>query len=527
MSKRLEEVFDSLNEEETAKLLSELGGIRTKKVSSRRVFKKVRELDGGAPAQKRVKFRLSMRLLYAAAAVVLLAALGTGAYAYAAEAKEYKAAKEFFMDNGLSTEGLTRGEIKAVYRDITTESFSYDKTAKVIAHSLYTFGVPGYELNTELLSGEEVKTAWSDLCRNARFYWWGNMPALYYGYSASTIYANDGTMDIIGTEIVRSSGEKQLWKLRIDGMGSSNLYVVSGGILVAGKIEEEEGEQPVIIKVSAEGKKLWSRDAYLDNAWRGISTVCELANGDLAVFGYADRFSEKETTDDQMWDVCYARYSADGELIHTSRGYAGGLPTFAVPFGDGCIVAVDYQKVFMVSGDGSISPSTVYSESGRQYFIAGIMEFCGCVYLSCYSYPYDPQNGIYEYTGIRTEATPEEMVEWINEHRGEDGTEIGYCDELYVSTLKENFKAVLLRIEPESAKPEVFWSVDGGYGSKLEINEQGELIWYVESITTAVINPMWNSHSSNIACSVIRCTFDMDGGLIGMEDPGEISIRWR
>ncbi|MBR3486722.1 MAG: hypothetical protein IKH31_04015, partial [Clostridia bacterium] len=61
--------------------------------------------------------RLPRRLIWAlAAASALLIALGAGTYAYAAEAKEYKAAKEFFMDNGLSTEGLTRTELKAVYR---------------------------------------------------------------------------------------------------------------------------------------------------------------------------------------------------------------------------------------------------------------------------------------------------------------------------------------------------------------------------------------------------------------------------
>ena len=37
---------------------------------------------------------------------------------------------EFFNEYGLSTEGLTRGEIKEVYRDITARTFSYSKTAR-------------------------------------------------------------------------------------------------------------------------------------------------------------------------------------------------------------------------------------------------------------------------------------------------------------------------------------------------------------------------------------------------------------
>lgn len=51
--------------------------------------------------------------------------------AVAAEAKEYDTAVAFFEDNGLSTEGLSRSDLKAVYRDITTQSFTYGKTEEL------------------------------------------------------------------------------------------------------------------------------------------------------------------------------------------------------------------------------------------------------------------------------------------------------------------------------------------------------------------------------------------------------------
>lgn len=44
-----------------------------------------------------------------AACLALVLSLGLGSYAYAAEAKEYNAAVQFFQDYGLSTEGLSRG----------------------------------------------------------------------------------------------------------------------------------------------------------------------------------------------------------------------------------------------------------------------------------------------------------------------------------------------------------------------------------------------------------------------------------
>ena len=52
--------------------------------------------------------------------LLLLMSIGFGTYAYAAELKEYNTAVRFFNDHGLSTEGLSREDIKAVYWDITT-----------------------------------------------------------------------------------------------------------------------------------------------------------------------------------------------------------------------------------------------------------------------------------------------------------------------------------------------------------------------------------------------------------------------
>ena len=69
-----------------------------------------------------------------AACLVLMAGVAFGALA--AEAKEYTAAAAFFADNGLSMEGLSRADVKAVYRDINTERFTYDKTAEVIQRAV-------------------------------------------------------------------------------------------------------------------------------------------------------------------------------------------------------------------------------------------------------------------------------------------------------------------------------------------------------------------------------------------------------
>ena len=53
-----------------------------------------------------------------AACFILLISIGF----ITVEAKEYRDAIKFFNEYGLSTDGLSRGEIKAVYRDIDRKS---------------------------------------------------------------------------------------------------------------------------------------------------------------------------------------------------------------------------------------------------------------------------------------------------------------------------------------------------------------------------------------------------------------------
>jgi len=84
--------------------------------------------------------------------------------AFAAEAREYGAAVAFFDENGLSTEGLSRSDVKAVYRDITSQHFTYDKTAEVIERA-----VPGLEISQREPTPEELAALWDrNVWRNTR-----------------------------------------------------------------------------------------------------------------------------------------------------------------------------------------------------------------------------------------------------------------------------------------------------------------------------------------------------------------------
>lgn len=133
MKKSFTDIIDGLPPEELDLLLD---GVEEKgdEVSSARIHKLVR---GRMPHEKKksAAMRRSPGRLkrVIAAALAVLTALAAGTFVYAAEAKEYKEATMFFSENGLNTAGLSRTEIKAVYRDITTESFTYDKTGNILA----------------------------------------------------------------------------------------------------------------------------------------------------------------------------------------------------------------------------------------------------------------------------------------------------------------------------------------------------------------------------------------------------------
>ena len=112
-----------------------------------------------APAVKRSA--LAKKIGMIAACFVLIISIGLGTYAYTVDAKEYSAAVQFFDEYDLPTDGLSRGEIKSVYKDINTKNFSYSKTADVIANSLTPNMMAKYEELSANPTPEELEDFWN------------------------------------------------------------------------------------------------------------------------------------------------------------------------------------------------------------------------------------------------------------------------------------------------------------------------------------------------------------------------------
>jgi hypothetical protein len=130
MKTSVHEILDGMSADELDGVIgeipvSELSGEEMKKIKNLAL-----EKAGIGKSSRKIRIR---KWILAAACIVLTAATLVGCYV--ADEAQYNRAKSFFDLNSLSTEGLDRSQVKRVYRDITTESFSYDRSAGVLGES--------------------------------------------------------------------------------------------------------------------------------------------------------------------------------------------------------------------------------------------------------------------------------------------------------------------------------------------------------------------------------------------------------
>ena len=454
----------------------------------------------GEPAERCCAPRRRLKPALAAGLALLLLAGGFSGYAFAAEVKEYRAAVAFFAENALSAEGLTRGEIKNVYRDITTGKFSYEKTAEVIAKS-----VGGYELFQQEPTPEAVEGLWN--YKNSRFHSADSENEPYrLGYA-----------DDIGLNAVleKYDGDTLVWSAALNDLIAVGFAVCDGGIVVYGDTpSRSSGEKTFgrLALVDAGGSVLWDircSHGYRDEWFEAV--VCDETG--IAVFGRGD------------FDTLFcARYGYDGreqaltatELESTAGGLYGVRD--AVRLGDGYLVRLSsYDKgdrLLKVSADGSFAESFTYSAEDAEYFITGMLEYHGKIYLSAYSVPKlgegeETAGGRYDIAAVLNEVF--------------DRKDFAISNSELTKLVRDNFTAVLLLCDPESGVPGQFYSVKGSLGAGLSIDGDGRLVWKVESIADTYLSLATSSFTIGGASYVYEYAFDAAGACVGRNETGEVA----
>ena len=439
---------------------------------------------------------------WAALAACLALVLGLTGLGIAAEAKEYGEAVAFFEENDLPLEGLSRAEVKAVYRDITTQHFSLDKTAEVIQKS-----VPGGEILQRAPTAEEMRDHWNS--RENR----PETPASGTTYTLDYVYREDETLgfDVLEKSVLRCRLDgKALWSAEFPEFSADGYQAFpnQNRVLVWGRTPTWSSEQTTFAWVACldgDGNRLWVRE--LDHGFEDEhgSAVLENDDGTWAVISRGDYKC-----------LCLTTLSADGQELAFAQNEIGNLGIWnAVRLGDGYLVQVgnytgeNGARLVKLSPNGEIADQFSYSGPDCVYTITDMAEFGGQVYLSAYAVPRkgdEPPD--YELDGLW------EQIEALSDQYG-----MAIPTEELTPLLREHYTAELLLCDLEGGEPAVFYSVQGSFGGKLTV-EGDRLLWDVESIVSSLYSPYTNSYSLGGDCEIFQYAFDSNGTLADTVETG-------
>ncbi len=460
------------------------------------------------PPKSKPNIRRWRAIVSLAACVILLISTGF----ITAEAKEYSDAIKFFNEYGLSADGLSRGEIKAVYRDITTKSFTYSKTAEVIANSLSADQIGGYEILQENPTPEDIENLWNYKNYNGSFLL-PSQQGIHYAYRSE--YKED---DQLGFKVHDKSfiekydGESLLWSVPISEFWINGFSTVSDGVIAYGETPTWSTSQysyAWMAKIDSNGHLLWKH--MLNNGFEDeyIAEVLENADGSYAVISRGD-----------FKYFCLSQYSADGKEAYFKKTEVGnyGIRN-AARLGDGYIVQLDshmtseYSKIVKVDRKGNITESFSYGGEDAYYYITDMIAFNGNIYLSAYSVPKLVDED--QSAGGRCEIAA------VLDYLFDNGIWEISSEEL-TPMVRDNYTAMLLVCDPNAGTPQEFYSVKGSLGGELSLSDSGMLLWDVESITTTFFSPATSSFTIGGTSYVFRYTFDSNGRLVSQEKTGEV-----
>ncbi len=435
--------------------------------------------------------RTIRRWIAAAACLVLVIGSCFGIHVYAAEQREYKAAVSFFEANGLSTEGLTRGEIKAVYRDITTEQFTYSKTAEVLQNSLQA-QIPGYEILHKEPTPEEIESLWTYQNGYRHF----AIPA-HGDYDIEYVAFTDpdtGASHLKKSVVSRYENGECLWSTDIHTFTAQQYRETSHGLLVWGFTHSDTGMdyQAAIAQLDPDGKILWLQ--ILNNGFEDeyIGAIAENPDGSIAVFSRGD-----------LQYLCISQYGADGERLSFQKHPVGNCGIWnATRLGEDYLVQLgsrtqgDEQKLVRITRDGEMTDSFRYTAEDREYHIVDLQEFDGNLYISAYTTP-------------KTEEDYSELFSIIMDHEDLiDMPETGLT-----KLVRDNYQAVLLICDPEGGTPQQFYAVPGNLAGELKADENNRLIWQTEDIQAVGYSPATSAFSFYGTSELFEYAFSPDGVL--------------
>ena len=452
--------------------------------------------NSSMPAKRTEKPSHRIRWVAMAACLALIVLIGSTASAFAAEAAEYKNAVAFFEENGLSMEGLSRTEVKAVYRDITQKKFSYDKTAEVIRQA-----VPGWEIPQHEPTPEELAALWDKNVRKNSV----SEKGICCRIDPQYVYDEKKGCEVFEKSILECYQDgKMLWRTEFKDFCIDDCAYTKKGTVLWG-FSSFDTTYGWIALVDGNGSIVWQR--RLDHGFKNEYVAAILPNED-GIWAIISRGDLKY--------ICLSDYDADGKELSFHKTEVGDLEIRnAASLGEGYIIQLwnqfskDTALLYKMDREGVLTDSFSYEEDDVDYYITDMVEFGGHVYLSAYAVPKQhDEGGRHEIANI---------LDYV-ESKQAPGVDI--TSEELTPIVRDNYTAILLICDPEGGAPKTFYSVKGSLGGDLSVNTSGQLEWNVESITTTFDSPITSAFSIGGDCAVFCYTFDAEGNLTGQTDTG-------
>ena len=460
-----------------------------------------------------------LKPLFAVGAAMILLVFGTAVYAIAAEAKEYNEAVTFFREYDLAEEGLTRSEIKAVYRDIITGSFRFDKTAEVIEQKVTKSSVGGYEILQEAPTPEDLERYWEFVTNYEKYIEHNplrNSDGVIYRIRELTVFREDLGLEIFDQSVFEKYRDGALiWTAENIEFWIDSYVAFDGKVIIYGRSPTDPGEDDDrgawVALIDQDGEVLWQTRLNNGSVYEDIAAILP-SDEKIVVFSEADaRY------------LCMSEFDLSGKITRTHITEIGPYQIGnTARLGDGYIISLrsedGHARLIKVSCDGFITDAFSYESNDCRYFITDMIEYNDKIYLSAHSVPKlenEERDG-----GGRYEIAA--VLNYIFDNQMTDIT-----DDEVTRLMRANFSAVILVCDPISGIPQEFYSVEESIGGKLMIDESNQLIWNVESITHAFFSPMASSFSISSTNLVFRYTFDESGALLNQEKTKEFTRFYR
>lgn len=471
---------------------------------------------GWNPESERKPLRLPRRngWIVAVAAALAVALLGASAVVITTEAREYKAAVTFFEENELPTEGLTRAEIKEVYRDITTRRFVSPKTEELIRER-----VAGVMILQDEPTPEDLAKAWDfDWSK-----WKDSLRTSGYSYEIQITEKRnqESGYDEFEKSIVECYESSELtWTAEISDFAVQRCFHIAEGTVVWGYENLPMRSTADTYRwiswlglVNDQGTVLWTKPLEHGFEQEYIAGVVDNGDGTLAVISCGS-----------LSELVLSQYDLTGKerSSFTNDSFTNGAAMDAIRVEDGYLVRVEQSRekyrahMVRIDRKANVLEAYDYESEDELYYLTAMIQYGGKIYLSGYTVPRQEN----------TDGSRSSEILNIWKRIMEKGPGDPEINEWLTPLARANYTAILLVCDSDIGKPQAFWSVEGSLGGALSVNGAGELEWDVESIESTFTSA-FSSFSIGGTCKVFRYIFDAKGSLLEQKDTGETAVYRR